>query len=144
MKYSSLDISEYIVSFCNKLNKKCTYTKLQFILFYIQGYSLSITGETVFNEDFITTFDGPILLSIYKKYYKNSNSPIENQFFSFIDDKQIEALIKLAVMVTIDRTDEEIKIRGRRELSQLLNQKVIMENFKILPEEIETYFRTKI
>ena len=84
------------------------------------------------------------IAAYYKKYYKNSNSPIENQFFSFIDDKQIEALIKLAVMVTIDKTDEEIKIRGRRELSQLLNQKVIMENFKILPEEIETYFRTKI
>lgn len=57
-----------------------TPLKLQKLLYYCQGYSLALTGKTLFSEPIEAWKFGPVVESVYQEYkkYKGNSIPYED------------------------------------------------------------------
>lgn len=74
--YSAMDIATYII--CTYWNNGRTITnlKLQKVLYYIQGYSLSRCGVPAFYEEIYRWSYGPVVPKVYYEYSSHRARPI--------------------------------------------------------------------
>lgn len=65
----ALQLAQYVVWRADKIGNRITHLQLQKILYYIQGYHLSVFGVPLF-DDIISAWPyGPVVDVVYKKYF---------------------------------------------------------------------------
>lgn len=111
-----IDLSDYIISYFEKRNKKITNLKLQKILYYIQGYCLK-NDIIAFKEDIYNWPYGPVVLDSYFEYSNYRGNPIskktDKEFFSInrnilnIADKILEVCINIPDFELVEKTRSE-------------------------------------
>lgn len=93
--YSSIEIAEYIIWYCDvKKNYYATYHLLQIFLYLIQAYFLIEKESPCFEDSILATKEGPKILKVEKRYSKykgiikfnNYNHSIANNDVLLIND----------------------------------------------------------
>lgn len=81
-------------------NSFITNLKLNKLLYFVQGYSLVMTGKPLLNNRIEAWQDGPIIKDIYEKYKVYENKPItsvdKNYSESVFSSEELEVLLKVA------------------------------------------------
>ena len=114
-----------------------THLKLQKLLYFIQGISLSLYDKPAFTEKIINWSYGPVVREIYNNYHCHGKTPI-----SMIDKKEIklskglEALIKEVVNSYGQRRAENLIDLSHREEPWLMSKR----NQEITHESLKRYF----
>lgn len=68
MRYTALDISQYVLKKCQDDNHPISNLQLQKILFFIQKDFIINHGEPLFDDDFEAWRFGPVIPSVYNRY----------------------------------------------------------------------------
>lgn len=76
-KYSCVDICSYVLSYCNSKNLKINNFTLCKILYYIQGYFMSILEMLAFDDEIVIWSYGPTVPEAYYAFYTFGSKPIE-------------------------------------------------------------------
>ena len=87
--YSSLDIAKYIIYHCNCIDRPITNSKLNSLLYFIQGLYLSIYNKPCFIEEIILYDFGICIQNVYDEYKIFGNNiiyRINNDNFDYILD----------------------------------------------------------
>jgi Uncharacterized phage-associated protein len=102
--YNAINIADFVVNFCNDIQRPISNLKLQKILYYIQGNALKCTGEPIIDDDFYAWQHGPVIPSVYRKFSKYAASSIKRQNNESIEkiDGASEDLIKATILDYID------------------------------------------
>lgn len=88
---------EYIIGDAEPI----TNLKLQKLLYYAQGVYSALTGEFLFEEDFVAWEHGPVIESLYHEYkgYGGNPIPYEQRFFDSTIEKLPEETENILEMV---------------------------------------------
>lgn len=86
--YNALDIARYIINYSNKNNYSISNLKLQKLLYFTQGFFLSIKDEACFSNKIEAWDFGPVIPEAYHtfKEFGANNIPEIKEYFEF-DDK---------------------------------------------------------
>ncbi|AKM09022.1 Panacea domain-containing protein [Croceicoccus naphthovorans] len=77
MEYIQPDsIADYLIAECRERGENLTNLKLQKLLYYADAWSLALSDEPLFAEDFKAWVHGPVLLSQYHRFKDNKWRPI--------------------------------------------------------------------
>jgi putative zinc finger/helix-turn-helix YgiT family protein len=132
-EFETVDVELIAVYLINKYNKQCdllaekynipsdisseymTHLKLQKLLYYIQGLSLSVYNKPAFNNAISAWSYGPVVSDIYYKYKEVGSNPLKtmktnltiSEGLNKIIEMVIESYGKLETGVLIDLTHEE-------------------------------------
>lgn len=79
MAYSAIDVADFVVNFCNDIQRPISNLKLQKLLYYIQGNALKYKKEPIIEEDFYAWKHGPVIPPVYRKFSKYAASDIKRQ-----------------------------------------------------------------
>lgn len=74
--YDVLDVSRYIINYCNDKNKNISNLKLQKILYFIQAYFLLAKNEPCFKEEIEAWQYGPVAPEAYHEFKCYASGPI--------------------------------------------------------------------
>ena len=87
--YSSLDIAKYIIYHCNCIDRPITNSKLNSLLYFVQGLYLSIYNKPCFSEEIMLCDFGICIQNVYDEYKIFGNNiiyRINNDNFDYILD----------------------------------------------------------
>lgn len=76
-QYSALDVSNYIISYCNSIGKKITNLELQKVLYFVAGEFFRISGRDVIAEDFESWQLGPVIPVVYDTFSIYGGNPLK-------------------------------------------------------------------
>lgn len=93
---SSKQVAEYFICLTDPdIGEIISNLKLQKLVYYAQGFSLALHGESLFEEDILAWEHGPVVESLYREYkeYKAQAIPQPDEFdISVFSDKQSELI----------------------------------------------------
>lgn len=101
--YSALDIATYVINKSYEEGYPISNLKLQKILYFIQGYTLSIKDEACFSDRIEAWNYGPVVPNVYKKFkiFGANNIPsigrIENDEVIDESNKNIDIQDKIII-----------------------------------------------
>lgn len=109
--YDVLDVSRYIINYCNKNNKNISNLKLQKILYFVQAYFIIVKNEPCFKEDIKAWKKGPVVLESYHEFkcYVSGHIPKIDNYISIIteeDKKLIRKVIDKFILLSSSRLVE--------------------------------------
>ena len=86
--------------------------KLQKLLYYVQGYSLALTGKPAFSDQIEAWRYGPVVESVYQEYKKYNKSIIP---YEEIQDEEIydETLRQVVRLVLLDKQRSSGEVLAR-------------------------------
>lgn len=89
-----------------------TPLKLQKLLYYVQGYSLALTGKPAFSDQIEAWRYGPVVESVYQEYKKYNKSIIP---YEEIQDEEIydETLRQVVRLVLLDKQRSSGEVLAR-------------------------------
>ena len=92
--YNVLDITEYIIKYCNEKNRTISNLKLQKLLYFVQAEFLVNKGKPCFSDPIEAWDFGPVVPTVYHKYlvYGSASIPYveDNNLIIFSkNDKQL-------------------------------------------------------
>lgn len=99
--YSSLDIAKYIIYHCNCIDRPITNSKLNSLLYFVQGLYLSIYNKPCFSEEIMLCDFGICIQNVYDEYKIFGNNiiyRINNDNFDYIlevDKEFIDMIINI-------------------------------------------------
>lgn len=70
MSYNVLDVSRYIINYCNENYYLISNFKLQKILYFVQAFFLEAKNEECFREEIEAWDFGPVVPEVYREYRK--------------------------------------------------------------------------
>ena len=70
MSYNVLDVSRYIINYCNENYYLISNLKLQKILYFVQAFFLEAKNEECFREEIESWDFGPVVPEVYREYRK--------------------------------------------------------------------------
>lgn len=158
--YNVLDVSRYVINYCNKNNYWVSNLKLQKILYFVQALFITTKGVECFIEEIEAWDFGPVIPEVYKecrKYGGNNIPPITE--YTDISKGVWNAVIKSFNWDSICQNDRKlinqmIDVCNEFSSSELvditLNQKIwVVANKNICnniiqKKEIEKYFQGRI
>lgn len=116
MSYNVLDVSRYIINYCNENYYLISNLKLQKILYFVQAFFLEAKNEECFREEIEAWDFGPVVPEAYREYRKyggNNIPPIEE----YIDKSRgiWHAVTKEFDVNIISESDREL-------INQMVNQ----------------------
>lgn len=145
MAYNALDVADFVVNFCNDIQRPISNLKLQKILYYIQGNSLKKTGKPIFEEEFYAWQHGPVIPPVYRKYRKYLASNIKKQK-SLTHEEFDEKSKNLIIKTTIDNISYdawELVEKTHQEDPWKYSYEIYGRNSIIPVESIRNYFCRK-
>lgn len=77
VQYSALDVSDYIISYCNSIGKKITNLELQKVLYFVAGEFFRISGRDIIAEDFESWQFGPVIPIVYDTFSIYGGNPLK-------------------------------------------------------------------
>ena len=83
--YTALEIARYIISRCSGHKNPISNLQLQKILYFVQVGYLKSTGNMLFKDDFLAWQLGPVVQSVYDKYFVYGSSRIYDSYATDID-----------------------------------------------------------
>lgn len=91
--YKAMEISQYIVNWCNNNSTIITNLKLQKLLYFLQGEFCSITGKRLIVDDFYAWRLGPVIPNVYSSFAMYSSFPLPSRDIDFqITDEHKEII----------------------------------------------------
>lgn len=98
MAYDVLDISRYVINYCNEKKQEITNLRLQKILYFIQASFLREKGlsEPCFRENIEAWSFGPVVREVYFEFRPYGNSPIPciDEYLVFDRNKILNSVFK--------------------------------------------------
>lgn len=85
MRYSALEVSKYILSYCSKSGSPISNLQLQKILYFLQGEYYRRTFEPLFEEDICAWKFGPVVPEVYYEFCVYGGAAIVNQYEYEVD-----------------------------------------------------------
>ncbi|OBF92364.1 hypothetical protein A5790_14575 [Mycobacterium sp. 852002-51152_SCH6134967] len=67
---TSLDVADYILRTCPKIDASMVTRRLQKLTYYAQAWSLAWTGKGMFDEPIEAWKDGPVVRRLYSAHYR--------------------------------------------------------------------------
>lgn len=103
LKVKKMDVKELaigIISYCNNNNIKISNSKLQKILYYIQGYAIKKTHEPAFDAEIHSWQYGPVIKEVYFEYnqFCGRDIVLDNKKDRFFKEKNTINNIVLKVL----------------------------------------------
>ncbi len=98
--YSAINVAEYIIMYCNRINKTISNLKLQKILYFVQAEFLVFKDEPCFKERIEAWDFGPVIPEVYHKYkvFGSASIPhVEKEYvspFKSNDQELIDGIVK--------------------------------------------------
>jgi len=99
-KLSALDVANYVISLAstnvigdNGEVEGVTNLKLQKILYFIEAYSLSVNGKSLFSDSIEAWEYGPVIPNVYHQFKSQGSSPIIDKNVTVKMDKKTADLI---------------------------------------------------
>lgn len=136
-KYSAFTVSKYAVDYAKfSLGRFLENSKLQRILYYIQGVSLKVFGEPMFYEEFTAWTYGPVVLDV--SYAYNSIDKLASMTKETLDEKS-EEIIRRVVDKFVDMDIETLNNKVCSEDPWKLNYMHHKQN-KIPLHDFEDWF----
>lgn len=136
--YSSIEIAEYIIWYCDTKQNYCvTYELIQDLLYLIQAYFLIEKDISCFEDAIYATDEGPMVLKVKTKYSKYKGIIKKNNFNHSINNEDvllINDIIKNFIRKNIQTTTETI-IKQEPFIRALKR-----EDREINLEELKAYF----
>lgn len=86
--YDVLDVSRYIITYCNEKGYPISNLKLQKLLYFVQAYFLVTKNEPCFPDEIEAWPWGPVV----RKAYFEFNSYGANNIFLFFNDSQMNIM----------------------------------------------------
>lgn len=82
--YDVLDVSRYIINYCNEKGYPISNLKLQKLLYFVQAYFLVKLPEPCFEEEIVAWALGPVVVEAYKEFkeFGSNNIPTVRYYFS--------------------------------------------------------------
>jgi uncharacterized phage-associated protein len=115
-----LNVAEYFLSLSKPNSRRSiTHLKLQKLVYYAQGFSLALYGETLFKERLEAWIHGPVSPSVYRNYSHFNYNEIpsekeESDFLEILSGKEKE-LIKLVWKYFGEFTGKELENKTHEE-----------------------------
>lgn len=110
--YNVLDISRFIINYCNSKDYNLSNLKLQKILYFIQVYYLTKTkaGEPCFNDRIEAWDFGPVVPVVYHEYkrFGSTNIPRVSTYIRFDEDNFWESKVVAYDENVIEDTDKAL------------------------------------
>lgn len=75
-KYTAKDIAHYIVNKCIDDDSPVNNLQLQKILYFVQKHYINLTGDTLFDDDFVAFTYGPVIRKVYWEFSMNGGDRI--------------------------------------------------------------------
>ena len=117
IKYSAIDLANYVITYANQNSKPITNLYLQKILYYIQAEELVTTGEPIFNEPIMAWKYGPVIEEVYYKFSPFGSSVINSE-------RIISELVDI---------EDDVKVR----INHIINEKMKKPAWKLVRETHE-------
>ena len=112
MGYKVLDVSRYIINFCNREEYLISNLKLQKLLYFVQAYYLGLSEEQkpCFEEDFEAWAFGPVVPEVYQEYrkYGSGNIPEIIEYIEYGDNFFDVKKVKYRENIIDDKDKEQI------------------------------------
>ena len=67
-KYKALDIAKFYIQLAADLGEEMDIEKVNCLVYYAQGWSLTLLGEPLFDDEIIAGDEGPIIPAIYEAF----------------------------------------------------------------------------
>lgn len=144
---SASDVAKQIINFRISLHSPITNLFLQFLLYYVQAFSISMNRGPAFFEDIINTKHGPIVEAVYNRYIFYMNRKIEDsQSITKPLSSNVLELIEQIVQDTVLFTRIDFDNYVKKEAPWLLTPFFDSINYELLIAEFEykdvkKYFR---
>ena len=141
--YKALEVSRYVIRYCDSKNSNVSNLKLQKILYFIQAEFLVDTGERCFPERIEAWDFGPVVPEVYRRYkiYGGSYIPVpkNDDYFTFSkeDKKRIEHIVDECIPYSAAQLVEIT--HHQTPWIEAYHQERIGEN-EISPESIQRFF----
>lgn len=95
MTHTASDIADWFLAWAETQDADVSNLKLQKLLYYAQAHHLSETGVPLFGDDLEAWAHGPVVPSIYRKFKRYVNNPINldkavPDTFSWDDYRDVE------------------------------------------------------
>lgn len=115
-----------------------TPLKLQKLLYYVQGLSLSYFGKPTFFEDIVNWSYGPVVKEVYKNYKENIRKPLEIN-----DDSDVSLTngVEYIIQIVIDSYGDFIAEKMIDFTHEEDPWKLTEKNEIISNENIKEYFK---
>lgn len=152
MTYQAIDVAHYLILIQGKNkfldsetqanNKSLCHLKLQKLLYYAQGLSLSLYDTPCFNENIEAWEHGPVVPSIYSEYkdYNNNPLPTPSASTTFFDDQYVRLLHTVGAQygmlhpwTLVEMTHQEDpwkKSYGGKYSNNVIDQGLLKDSFK--------------
>ena len=88
-------------------SQKLTNLRLQSIMYLIQGYYLSITGDTLYPNAIYAWENGPAVPEVFMTDMQMFNNMAES-FYDEVDDDTITTIVDTVVNVAMQYSDEKL------------------------------------
>lgn len=130
----AVKVAEYVLWYLNeKYDIKISNLRLQKYLFLCQCNSLAVSGKTLFEEPFDMWAHGPVVKSIYFKYYVNGclnifNIPDERPLLYNTDTKVIDDMHDYLVTANITYFDLIDAIMNFTPVKRILEKRELVPN----------------
>ena len=128
----SVKVAEYVLWYLNeKHDIKISNLRLQKYLFLYQCNSLAVSGKTLFEEDFDVWAHGPVVKSVYFKYYINGslniiNVPDERPLLYNINTKTIDDMLDYLVAENMTYSDLTSAIMNFSPVKRILKKRELV------------------
>jgi len=93
--YKALDVSRYIINYCNKKKSPVSNLQLQKILYYVQAAFLVEEDRPCFSDEIINWSYGPVVEIVYREYRNFGHNVIteQNKYEELLYDKAKNQII---------------------------------------------------
>lgn len=144
--FLSLELAEYVVSYCSKKEMYITNLALQKFLYYIQGYFYKFFQVAAVPDDFCKWPYGPVLPRVYYEFCRYGaaeividSDMIDDSLCSFHAEKAHKRLIntvvdnclKYKVFDLVGKTHQEAPWNNNRKMGSLISDDVMQEFFSL-------------
>lgn len=145
------ELARYIIS---EIKKQITESylfdvtplKLQKLLYYVQGYSLALTGKSAFEEEIEARECGPIIESVYREYEKYNYMliPYEEIPEEEVTNETIRGIVRLVLLdkncYCGEKLAHDVKNEAPYRDSYKVSENGECLNIKIPKSKIRDYF----
>lgn len=139
--YSVYEIAEFVIKTAHDDNREIDNLQLQKFLYYIQGASLALKDEPLFEDEILAWKHGPVVYSIYNKYKEYSDKAITEKPSSTNAIKEFDQLLISEVYKKYSMYTAWQLVQKTHEESPWADAK---QNDVISNEDIKEYFKKNV
>lgn len=125
---TALQLAHYVLQYTTKKNIRITHLQLQKVLYYIQGYHLQRFGVPLFDDKIEAWQYGPVVSSVYRKYFVQGSLPLRSEGDVALDVTQEQKVL----------IDAVIEKKARLRAAQLVSATHAEDPWKDLKTQVES------